>query len=210
VTRILLISGSTREGSLHTAVLRMAARFAPADIAVDLYDDLRSLPAFVPGLQAPPAAAVLLQHRVQTADATLFSTPQYAGSLPGSLKNLLDWLVDGGQLGGKPVAWFSVTPPSQDEGALAALQAVLDHGNARLLRSACIRMPVGPNAVDAQGTVTDPRVPMALVDTMRALARSLAAPPPRQQPSWQAYSSLYPMVPPRRDPSAVRHDRPWS
>jgi chromate reductase len=208
VTRILLISGSTREGSLHTAVLRMAARLAPADIAVDLYDDLRGLPAFVPGPQTPPAAAVLLRHRVETADAALFSTPAYAGSLPGSLKNLLDWLVDGGQLSGKPAAWLSITAPGQDEGALAALQGVLDHGKARLLRSACIRIPVGPGAIDATGTVTDPRLPMALVDTMQAIARSLAAPPPRQQPSWQAYSSVYPMVQ-RRDTSAVRHERRW-
>ena len=201
MTRILLISGSTREGSLHTAALRTAARFAPPDITATLYDGLRSLPAFVPDEPIPPGAVALLRHRVDAADAVLFSTPEYAGSLPGSLKNLLDWLVDGGELDGKPVAWLSAAAPGQDEGARASLETVLGHGNARLLRAACIRIPISPEAVDAQGIVTDPRLHTALLDMLQALARSLAVTtPPRQPPSWQAYSSLYPVVP-RRDTS---------
>jgi chromate reductase len=201
MTRILLISGSTREGSLHTSALRTAARFAPANITASLYDGLRSLPAFVPAEQTPPGAVALLRHRVDAADALLFSTPEYAGSLPGSLKNLLDWLVDGGELNGKPVAWLSVAAAGQDDGARATLETVLGHGNARVLRSACIRIPLSPEAVDAHGIVTDARLHMALLDMLHALARSLAVPLPRQPPSWQAYSSLYPVVP-RSDPSA--------
>jgi NAD(P)H-dependent FMN reductase len=206
MTRILLISGSLREGSLHTAALRTAARFAPAEITASLYDGLRSLPAFVPGEQTPPAVA-FLRHRVNAADAVLFSTPEYAGSLPGSLKNLLDWLAEGGELDGKPVAWLSVAASGQDEGARATLETVLAQCHARVLRSACIRTPLSPSAVDQQGLVTDPRLHMALLDMLQALARSLAAPQPRQQPSWQAYSSLYPVVPPRRDTSGFRNGR---
>jgi chromate reductase, NAD(P)H dehydrogenase (quinone) len=196
MTRILLVSGSTREGSVHTAALRTAARFAPADITATLYDGLRSLAAFVPGEQVPPGAVALLRHRVQASDAVLFSTPEYAGGLPGSLKNLLDWLVDGGDLDGKPVAWLSVAAPGQDEGARSMLETVLGHGNARVLPAACIRIPLSADAVDTQGIVNDPRLHMALFDMLHALARSMAAPQPRQPPSWQAYSSLYPLVPP--------------
>jgi chromate reductase len=206
MTRILLISGSTLDGSLHTAALRTAARFAPPGIAATLYDGLRGLPAFVPGEQTPPGSVALLRHRAAASDAVLFSTPEYAGSVPGSLKNLLDWLVDGGDLTGKPAAWLSVGPPGQDEGAVTALEGVLGHGNARVLRSACIRVPLGPESVDALGLVADPRLHMALADMVQALARLLAAPEPRQQPSWQAYSSLYPMVS-QRDMSAFRRRR---
>jgi NAD(P)H-dependent FMN reductase len=203
MTRILLISGGTREGSPQTVALRMAARLAPADIAVTLYPGLRDLPAFVPAEAPTPDAVALLRHQVDTADAVLISTPEYAGSLPGSLKNLLDWLVDGGQLVGKPVAWLSLAAHGQEEGALATLQTVLDHGSARVLRSACIRIPLSPHAIDAHGTITDPQLPMALVDVLQSLHRSLVPPAPRQPPSWQVYSSLYPMVQ-RRDPSPVR------
>jgi chromate reductase len=209
MTRILLISGSTLDGSLHTAALRTAARFAPPGIAATLYDGLRGLPAFVPAEATPPGAVAMLRHRAAASDAVLFSTPEYAGSIPGSLKNLIDWLVDGGDLDGKPAAWLSVAASGQDEGAVAALESVLGHANARVLRSACIRVPLGPEAVDQQGNVADPRLHMALADMVQALARSLAAPEPRQQPSWQAYSSLYPVVP-QRDMSALRRRRPQS
>jgi chromate reductase, NAD(P)H dehydrogenase (quinone) len=206
MTRILLISGSIREGSLHTAALRTAARFAPEGITASVYDGLRGLPAFVPGEQPVPEAVTFLRYRVNAADALLFCTPQYAGSLPGSLKNLLDWLADGGELDGKLAAWLSVVAPGQDEGACATLETVLAHGSARVLRPACIRVPLNLAAIDAQGFVTDPRLHMALQDMLAALARSLAAAQPRQQPSWQAYSSVYPTVP-RPDPSAARRGR---
>jgi chromate reductase len=206
MTRILLISGGTHEGSLHTAALRTAARLAPAGITTDPYDGLRGLPAFVPGEHWPPAAVLDLRRRVGEADALLISTPEFAGSLPGSLKNLLDWLVDGGELHGKPVAWLSVVPPGQDESAIAGLQSALSHGSARVLRSACVRVPLDPGSADAQGIVHDPQLDVAVVDILRSLARSPAAARPRQQPSWQAYSSVYPIVM-RRDPAAFRTPR---
>lgn len=206
MTRILLVSGSTREGSRHTAALRTAVRFAPSDIAATLYDGLPDLPAFVPGRRVPPDPVADLRHHVGVADALLISTPEYAGSLPGSLKNLLDWLVDGGQLDDKPVAWLSVADAGQDDGARATLETVLGHGNARILRPACIRIPLGPEPVDHQGIINDPRLHMALFDMMRALSRALTPAAPREQPSWQAHSSLYPMVP-QRDGSADRNRR---
>jgi NAD(P)H-dependent FMN reductase len=206
MTRILLISGSTREGSLHTAALRTAARFPPPEFAATLYDGLRGLPAFVPGEPNTPGAVAMLRHQLGGADAILFSTPEYAGSLPGSLKNLLDWLVAGGDLAGKPVAWLSVAAPGQDDGAVTTLETVVGHANARLLRSACIRIPLGPEVIDAQGFVTDPRLHVALTDMGQALARSLAAPDARKAPSWQAYSSVFPVVQ-RRDPPGTSHWR---
>jgi NAD(P)H-dependent FMN reductase len=195
MTRILLISGSTREASLHSAALRTAARLAPADIAPTLYHGLHALPAFVPGEPTAPEAVTLLRHQVTAADVLLFSTPEYAGSLPGSLKNLLDWLVAGGELHQKPAAWLSVTAPGQDEGARASLETALAHGNARLLQWACTRIPLSPNAVDAQGFVGDPQLRLALLDMFQAFGRFLAtAPQPRQTPSWQAYSSVFPVI----------------
>jgi chromate reductase len=194
MTRILLISGSTHDGSLHTAVLRTAARFAPPDVTATLYDGLRGLPAFVPGEQAVPGAVAGLRQRVEEADALLFSTPQYAGSLPGSLKNLLDWLVDAGTLDGKAAAWLSVAGPGQDDNAVATLETVLGHGNARVLRAASMRIPLGPETVDGQGIVVDSRLHLALMDMLRALARLLTLARPREQPSWQAYSSVFPVI----------------
>jgi NAD(P)H-dependent FMN reductase len=201
MTRILLISGSTREGSLHSAALRTAARLTAPDVTATLYDGLSYLPAFAPGEQDPHYAVTNLRHRVDEADAVLFCTPEYAGSLPGSLKNLLDWLIDFGDLEGKPVAWLSVAGGGQDDGARQTLETALGHGNARVLRHACIRVPLTMGAVNSQGLVTAPQLHAALADRLDALTRSLVAPAPRQSPSWQAYSSVYPLVQRRESPT---------
>ncbi len=201
MTSVLLISGHTRDASLHTAALRTTARLAPAGITAALYDGLRDLPAFVPGAEPPPLVVRHLRARTDAADAVLFCTPEFAGSLPGSLKNLLDWLVDGGTLVGKAAAWLSVAGAGQDEGARAMLETVLGHAGARVQRSACIRVPLGPESVDGQGLVTDSRLHVALLDVLDALARSLTVPQPRETPSWQAYSSVFPIVPRPEKPS---------
>ena len=203
MTRLLLISGSTRDDSLQTAALRTAVRFAPPEVTATLYDALGVLPAFVPGRPKPPGSAALLRQVVAASDAILFCTPQYAGSLPGSLKNLLDWLVDGGDLTGKAVAWLSVSAPSQDDGAHTMLETVLAHAGARLQRPACIRIPLPPSAIGPDGIITEPQLHMAVTDVLAALSRIVA--PARPQPSWQAYSSLYPVV----TPPETRPRWPW-
>jgi NAD(P)H-dependent FMN reductase len=198
MTRILLISGSTRDASPQTAALRTAARFAPRGIiTADLYDGLRDLPAYTEGEGDPPPAVTALRQQVDAAQALLFSTPQIAGTLPGAFKNLLDHLIGGRSLSRKAVAWLCVDLPGRDEGARAALESVLEHGGARVLRPACIRTPLAPNSIDRHGYVTDPQLHRAMQDMLEALIRSLRESPQRQTPSWQAYSSVYPLVTPQ-------------
>lgn len=204
MTRILLISGSTRDESLHTAALRTATRLAPAGLTTILYDGLRGLPAFVPGEPYPPEAVRALRDQVTAADVLVISTPEYAGSLPGSLKNLLDWLVAGGELHDKPAAWLSLAPPGQDEGARAALESALAHGNARLLQWACTRIPLELGAVGADGIIADDHLQRAILDILQALNRFLAKPKVSKQPSWQAYSSVFPVI---AKPDTSAYDR---
>ncbi|MBM2621875.1 NAD(P)H-dependent oxidoreductase [Actinoplanes sp. LDG1-06] len=202
MTRILLISGSTREDSLQTAALRTAARFAPEDINAGLFEGLRGVPAFVPGEEHPHDTVVLLRHQVRIADAVLISTPEYAGTLPGALKNLLDWLIEDNLLDGKPVAWLSVSGEGEDHGARATLETVLSHTNAKVLRAACIRVPIDPHAVDRSGLVTDFRLHQALQDALQALVRVLAMSEAPPRPAWQQYSSVFPVIE-RRDTSSL-------
>ena len=104
--RILLVSGSTRGGSTNTALLRTAQAVTPADITTVLYDGLADLPAFNPDddYEPLPAGVAALRAQIAAADAVLFCTPEYAGALPGSFKNLLDWTVGGAEMYGRPVA----------------------------------------------------------------------------------------------------------
>src|SRR6201995_4311670 len=155
--RILLISGSTRRGSGNTAALRPVQALAPAGVTADLYDGLAALPAFSPDEdERPPGPAADLRARIAAAGALLFCTPEYAGTLPGSLKNLLDWTVGGGEMYGKPAAWINVAAPGRGAGATATLASVLGYVGAEVIPAACRDIPVGRSAVGADGLVADP------------------------------------------------------
>src|SRR5262245_24077935 len=113
--RVLLISGSLRLRSTNTAALRTAQLVAPRDIDALLYPGLGELPHFNPDDDVEPLDAVVesLRREIRRADALLFSTPEYAGALPGSFKNLLDWTIGDDQPGSiyeKPVAWINTSP----------------------------------------------------------------------------------------------------
>ncbi|MFY9865472.1 MAG: NADPH-dependent FMN reductase, partial [Trebonia sp.] len=99
--RVLLVTGSTRAGSGNTAALATVAAVAPRGVTAVMYDGLARLPAFNPdddGVRVPREVAEL-RDEIAAADAVLFCTPEYAGTLPGSFKNLLDWTV------GRPAVW---------------------------------------------------------------------------------------------------------
>jgi chromate reductase, NAD(P)H dehydrogenase (quinone) len=93
--RILAISGSLRAGSHNTDLLQAAAAAAPDGVDVLLYDGLKEIPPYdadddVPGDQ--PVAVQRLKAALDSADALLIATPEYNSSIPGALKNALDWV----------------------------------------------------------------------------------------------------------------------
>jgi chromate reductase, NAD(P)H dehydrogenase (quinone) len=90
--RILGVSGSLRADSYNTALLRAAAAVAPAGVEVELWQGLADLPAYDQDLETDvPAAVRRLREEWAAADAILFATPEYNGSVPGLLKNAVDW-----------------------------------------------------------------------------------------------------------------------
>ena len=179
--RVLLVSGSLRRLSTNTALLRTAAAVAPEGVECHLYDDLAALPACNPDDDRDPLppAVQRLRDAVHRADAVLFSTPEYAGALPGSLKNLLDWTIGDAQAGSiydKPVAWVNASP----RGAIGAhreLAAVLGYAHARVIEAACQHLPVTPQMIGADGLVEPERCRVALAGVLRVLGDAAAAPP---------------------------------
>jgi len=107
--RVLGISGSLRRGSLNSALLRAAAERLPAGAELIEYDGLAGVPPYDEDveLEATPAVVEELRDAVRGADALLIATPEYNHSIPGQLKNALDWVSrPAGQsaLNGKPAA----------------------------------------------------------------------------------------------------------
>jgi NAD(P)H-dependent FMN reductase len=156
--RVLLISGSTRGGSVNTAALATVAALAPSQVTAAAYDGLTALPAFNPDHDGDdlPGEPARLRQEIAAADAVWLCTPEYAGTLPGSLKNLLDWTVGGGQLDGKPTAWLNVAAQGRGQGAHDTLLTVLGYVGADVIGAACRRVPVDRSSVAADGTVADP------------------------------------------------------
>jgi chromate reductase len=106
--RVLGISGSLRRDSHNTELLRAAATQLPSGVEFELYDGLRDIPPYDEDHdQTGDAAVKRLKERIAAADAVLFATPEYNHSIPGHLKNALDWVsrpLAETPLKGKPVA----------------------------------------------------------------------------------------------------------
>jgi chromate reductase len=90
--RILAVSGSLREGSYNTSLLRAALEAAPDGVELELWEGLGELPLYDEELEHDaPAPVRRLREDWAAADAIFFATPEYNGSVPGGLKNAIDW-----------------------------------------------------------------------------------------------------------------------
>jgi NAD(P)H-dependent FMN reductase len=177
---LLLISGSTRNGSVNSATLHTVADLLGTERGGDaegarpvVYDGLARLPHFNPDDDHDPLPAEVARLRglIAEADAVLFCTPEYAGDLPGSFKNLLDWTVGGAETSGKPCGWINVSSaPTGAAGAHRALRTVLTYTDARIVEEGCADIPVPRSAVDpATGLVADAAARDAIAATVRGL-----------------------------------------
>ena len=122
---VLGISGSLRAGSYNSALLRAAVERAGDDLVIDVYDGLRELPPYDADLDTdePPAEVAALRRAVTGADGLLIATPEYNYSVPGVLKNAIDWAsrpVPGSSLERKPIAIMGAAP-----GAFGSVRAQL-------------------------------------------------------------------------------------
>lgn len=175
--QVLLVSGSLRSGSTNTALLRTVQVVATQGIVTVFYEGLDRLPHFNPDHDADPLhpAVADLRSTVQASDAILFSTPEYAGALPGSFKNLLDWTVGDDQPGSiydKPVAWVNVSAaPTGAADAHESLAKVLGYVHASVVKDACVSIPVTRQAVDGDdGLISDQAIRREITRALTALA----------------------------------------
>jgi chromate reductase, NAD(P)H dehydrogenase (quinone) len=92
--KVLAISGSLRRDSYNTKLLRAAAELLPPFVELDLWGGLKAIPPYDEDDDVPPTpkAVAALRSAIAEADAVLFATPEYNASIPGQLKNALDWI----------------------------------------------------------------------------------------------------------------------
>ena len=156
--RILAISGSLRDGSLNTRLLRDIAERAPAGVEIELWDGLKSIPPYDADDDTEPAPEPVreLRQAIADADGLLFATPEYNSSIPGVLKNAIDWASrprERTPLQGKPAAVVGAT--TGQFGAVwaqAELRKVLGSTGARVVD---LELPVAKadRLLDEHGTL---------------------------------------------------------
>ena len=139
---------------------------------VVVFEGLAALPHFDPDDDhdpLPPAVADL-RAAIEMADAVLICTPEHASTLPGSMKNLLEWTVGTTVMTHKPAAWVNVSPdPHRSAGALAALATVLGYVQAAVVDDACAHLPLTREGIGADGLATEPSARTAITAVLTTL-----------------------------------------
>lgn len=93
--KILAITGSTRKNSSNFKILKYISAHLKTDFEVEIFEDLDRIPHFNPDLDTenPPEEITVMRNKIDSADGIIICTPEYVFSLPGSLKNALEWCV---------------------------------------------------------------------------------------------------------------------
>jgi chromate reductase, NAD(P)H dehydrogenase (quinone) len=156
---VLGISGSLRKGSYNSMALRAAQKLAPAGMRIDIAD-IGAIPLYNDDVrlagEPPPVAE--LKAKVRAADAVLIVTPEYNFSIPGVLKNTLDWLSRPPEppFTGKPVAIMGASPgPVGTARVQYDLRKVLVFLDAFTVNKPEVFISFAQNKFDAQGDLTD-------------------------------------------------------
>lgn len=177
---LLTVSGSLRAGSSNAALLAAVAHVAPDGVVIVPYDALAALPPFNPDLEEGPGplpgAVTDWRRALATADAVLFSSPEYAHGVPGAFKNALDWVVGSGELVDKPVGLLSASAASQF--AHPQLAETLRVMSARLVPGATVVLDIPRRGATSQALAADP----ALAAALRAVLDALLASPGAARP----------------------------
>jgi chromate reductase, NAD(P)H dehydrogenase (quinone) len=161
--RILALSGSLNRNSSNSQLLHRAASSMPA-VEIQVWEGLGQLPFFSPDVEADGQVA-LFRQAVGAADVVWIATPEYAGGMPGALKNALDWLVGSGELYGKRVVVLSAAPsPQRGHNARRWVEEVVRMQGAEVVDSFTVALPPGaePAQVDAAVEGAVRRIALAL------------------------------------------------
>ena len=172
--KVLAISGSLRRDSYNTKLLRVAEELLPTVVEFELFDGLKAVPPYdeEDDVQPAPPAVAALREAIAAADAVLIATPEYNASVPGQLKNALDWVSRPpatNALRNKPVAVVGAST-----GAFGAvwsqgeLRKVLAAIGARVV-DAEVAVGHAPTRFDEQGRLLDEAIREQLVETIEAL-----------------------------------------
>ncbi|MQA75017.1 MAG: flavoprotein [Solirubrobacterales bacterium] len=181
-TRVAAICGSLQRSSANAAMLRAALREAPEGMTIEPFRGLAEVPAMSPELdgegEGAPAAVWAWRRLLRGADGLLIVSPEYAHSMPGVLKNALDWLVGSGELSNMPVALISAS--SVPTGGIRAQMALTQTLLAQAAHvDVALTVPGVKAKLGADGELVHAPTLRRVRETLVALVDAIAERPPR-------------------------------
>ena len=174
----LALCGSLRSVSSNLSLLRAALLLELPGVDLRIAEPLDRLPHFNPDRDEAPYPEPVTRWRAEiaAADAVIICSPEYAFSLPGVLKNALDWLVPSGELYEKPVAVITAAPNQRVPArAQRHLLETLSAQQVRLVEDASVTVTFPRDGFDARGALTDPAAAAQLRAAIEALAAAVRA-----------------------------------
>jgi NAD(P)H-dependent FMN reductase len=172
---IVGISGSLRNNSSNTAILKIISTFESENADFHIYERIGELPHFNPELdESPPTIVDEFRKVLKEADGVVICTPEYAFGVPGVLKNALDWTVSSGELAYKPVA--VITASTGGEKAHASLLLTLTALSSKVPASSTLLISFVRTKINANGEVTDPATLLALQSVYQSLLSGVLSP----------------------------------
>lgn len=170
--KIIAISGSIREASSNTNILKAISAFIPEGIDYSIYNGIKDLPHFNQDIDAtePPAVVENFRKTLSESHALIICTPEYAKGVPGVLKNALDWLVSSGELYKKPVAVITASPSiNGGDKAHESLLLTLGMIDTIIVENGSLLVPSVGTKFNNNATVKDEATKQSLIDLINSL-----------------------------------------
>ena len=171
--KILAISGSTRKKSSSETILKFISDIFKDRIEVEPFDGIDKLPHFNPDLdnENPPVEIVEFREKIELADGVLFCTPEYVFSLPGSLKNAIDWNVSTTVFSNKPVS--IIVAAASGEKAFESLYLILTTIESRITEDSKLLIQGVKGKIGRNGEILDEDTAHKIKSVVESLMKSI-------------------------------------
>lgn len=169
---VLAICGSTRSQSTNLQIIKAIAQLAANDFNIEIYQHLTELPHFNPDSDKDevPEIVQAFRNQINAADGVLICTPEYVFSLPGSLKNAIEWTVSTTLFAEKPTA--IITASGLGQNAHESLQLIMKTVGAKMTGETQLLIEGARNKLNASGEITSNTILIkvkALIDALAAM-----------------------------------------
>ena len=153
--KVLAICGSTRQHSANLQIIKAVQELAATELDIEIYNDLTALPHFNPDLDNDNSPSIVnaFRNKIETADGVLICTPEYVFSLPGSLKNAIEWTVSTTVFSNKPVA--IITASGLGEKAHESLQVIMRTIQAKMVPETQLLIQGARAKLGSAGEISD-------------------------------------------------------